>query len=226
MENLPEANNGTVRDIVAKESGFGSGKQYEKAKFILDNADDELIQSLDENKISIHGAYKRIINEKDELKKQNDQSKIKIKNLQNELNNKQKEVQKLTLLQTEINNNNIKIKRLEEDKLLLEKKVKLNEKEAEEYQQLKSNITNLQNEKSDLCRQIESITNISGFVVDIEHLLQNKLAPIKYSKAIAEQKSEPIIVNNLKEIVNRVRSWCDDMDNILLEKEYIDLEVI
>jgi ParB family chromosome partitioning protein len=34
---------GNSRDKVAEKLKIGSGKQYEKAKFILDNADDELI---------------------------------------------------------------------------------------------------------------------------------------------------------------------------------------
>jgi ParB family chromosome partitioning protein len=47
-------------EIVAKESGFGSKDTYRKAKFILDNADDDLIKQLDEKQISIHSAYQKI----------------------------------------------------------------------------------------------------------------------------------------------------------------------
>ncbi|MCL6611362.1 MAG: hypothetical protein K6T66_07485 [Peptococcaceae bacterium] len=40
LENFPEAleENGNSRDKVAEQVGFGSGKNYEKAKFIFDNA--------------------------------------------------------------------------------------------------------------------------------------------------------------------------------------------
>ena len=54
-ENFPEL--GQTRDIVAEQAGFGSGKNYEKAKFIADNADEETIQKLDEETISINRAY-------------------------------------------------------------------------------------------------------------------------------------------------------------------------
>lgn len=37
MEIFPQAENGLVRDIVATKLGIGSGKQYEKEKFISDN---------------------------------------------------------------------------------------------------------------------------------------------------------------------------------------------
>ncbi|WP_197261657.1 ParB N-terminal domain-containing protein [Brevibacillus laterosporus] len=55
-ENLPEAK-GETRDIVANVSGFGSGKQYEKAKYIADHADPEIIAQLDDDEISVHRAY-------------------------------------------------------------------------------------------------------------------------------------------------------------------------
>ncbi|EOQ18632.1 hypothetical protein [Bacillus cereus] len=48
---------GTTRDIVAEKIGIGSGKQYEKAKFIAENADSETIKQLDSEEISIHKAY-------------------------------------------------------------------------------------------------------------------------------------------------------------------------
>lgn len=39
METFPQAENGTVRDIVASKLNIGSGKQYEKEKYIVDNQD-------------------------------------------------------------------------------------------------------------------------------------------------------------------------------------------
>lgn len=56
-ENFPEGPVGQTRDIVADASGFGSGKQYEKAKYIADHAAPEIIAQLDAEEISIHRAY-------------------------------------------------------------------------------------------------------------------------------------------------------------------------
>ncbi|WP_328514460.1 ParB/RepB/Spo0J family partition protein [Brevibacillus laterosporus] len=53
-ENFPTLQ---TRDAVAGASGFGSGKQYEKAKYIADHADPEIIAQLDDDEISIHRAY-------------------------------------------------------------------------------------------------------------------------------------------------------------------------
>jgi ParB family chromosome partitioning protein len=55
-ENLPEQS-GQVRDIVAEQAGFGSGKQYDKAKYIMENATPEIIQQLDSGLISTHKAF-------------------------------------------------------------------------------------------------------------------------------------------------------------------------
>ncbi|MED1874165.1 hypothetical protein [Brevibacillus borstelensis] len=55
-ENFP-TRRGETRDIVADASGFGSGKQYEKAKYIADHAAPEIIAQLDAEEISIHRAY-------------------------------------------------------------------------------------------------------------------------------------------------------------------------
>jgi ParB family chromosome partitioning protein len=57
QENFPEQESGQVRDIVAEKAGFGSGKQFEKAKFILENATPEIVQQLDAGLITTHKAF-------------------------------------------------------------------------------------------------------------------------------------------------------------------------
>jgi ParB family chromosome partitioning protein len=56
-ENLPEEGRGQVRDIVAEQSGFGSGRNYDKAKYISENATTEIIEQLDAGLISTHKAF-------------------------------------------------------------------------------------------------------------------------------------------------------------------------
>lgn len=41
MEDVPQ---GSTRDAVANQSGFGSGKNFERAKYISENADEEMIK--------------------------------------------------------------------------------------------------------------------------------------------------------------------------------------
>ncbi|MEK4879434.1 MULTISPECIES: ParB N-terminal domain-containing protein [Paenibacillus] len=55
-ENLPEHESGQVRDIVGEQLGV-SGRQFDKMKFIKENATPEIIQQLDANIISTHKAF-------------------------------------------------------------------------------------------------------------------------------------------------------------------------
>ena len=54
---LKQGRRGCTRDIVGEVSGFGSGRQYEKAKFIHDNATEDIIKKLDSGEFSIHRAW-------------------------------------------------------------------------------------------------------------------------------------------------------------------------
>ncbi|MEC0242020.1 ParB N-terminal domain-containing protein [Paenibacillus dokdonensis] len=84
-ENLPDHGSGQVRDIVAEQAGFGSGKQYDKAKFIMENATPEIIQQLDEGMISTHKAFvetkdrlETALREAEERAEQAEQEKIEL----------------------------------------------------------------------------------------------------------------------------------------------------
>lgn len=107
---------------------------------------------------------------------------------------------------------------------LMTEKAELYEKDSLEYEKMKNDIEFLTNKKDDLGRQIESITSISGLVVDIDHLIKEKLAPVKYSRALLEAKDDDIVINNLCEIVQVVRQWCDEMNTYLPNKNnYVEV---
>jgi hypothetical protein len=97
-------------------------------------------------------------------------------------------------------------------------------KQAAEYKTLKTQIANLIKTKDDFNRQIDAVTELSGLVAKVEDFLKTELAPIKYSRAIHEQKQDEIVQRNLKEIVGRVQDWCDEMHDLVDEKNYVDVE--
>ncbi|HCL4447297.1 TPA: ParB N-terminal domain-containing protein [Clostridium botulinum] len=114
--------------------------------------------------------------------------------------------------------------RIENRLNLMTEKAELYEKDSLEYEKMKNDIEFLTNKKDDLGRQIESITSISGLVVDIDHLIKEKLAPVKYSRALLEAKDDDIVINNLSEIVQVVRQWCDEMNTYLPNKNnYVEV---
>lgn len=100
VETFPQAE-GKVRDVVAEKIGIGSGRQYEKEKYIVDNADTltpEDFADWDEGKLSTNKAYLKIkeqLAEKEnqiagyEAKmKRVDELKAKIQGLEKELANR------------------------------------------------------------------------------------------------------------------------------------------
>lgn len=81
-ENLPGQESGQVRDIVAEQVGFGSGKQFDKAKFIMENATPEIIQQLDEGVISTHKAF---VETKERLQREKEEAEERAEQAENEL---------------------------------------------------------------------------------------------------------------------------------------------
>lgn len=204
---------GRTTDIVAEKLNIGSGKQYEKEKYIVENQSSltsEDFDNWDEGKLSTNKAFLKIKQEKEQLQNQLRQERNKpptvidntdyyaIDKLKNQLTKKDKDMEF--------------IKR---EKEILEKKVKLNEEDAKKYKNLKEQIEYLQSEKEDIARQIESATSISGLIVEVENVLRTKLAPIKYSRAIQEQLKNPTVIKNVYEIVDRVECWCNEMKKVI-----------
>ena len=61
VENFPPSKKKEkTRDIVAKEVGFGSGKQYEKAKKVYQEAPEPIKKQWQEGKLSTHAAYQKV----------------------------------------------------------------------------------------------------------------------------------------------------------------------
>lgn len=48
---------GNTRDKIANDLDLGSGRNYDKAQYIYNNAPEELIQQLDDGRLSINKAY-------------------------------------------------------------------------------------------------------------------------------------------------------------------------
>ena len=67
----PERQSGEAREIVAKKSGFGSGKTYERAKYIAKHGGSEVLSRIDDKETSVYAAYNKIRKEKKPVKKQN-----------------------------------------------------------------------------------------------------------------------------------------------------------
>ena len=160
----------------------------------------------------------------DMSRRQIEELKRQLKQAEQEAEAERKERERLEREHAELINDEIEMLRKENESL--RKINEINERRAEEGDRIKSELERLGTAKDDYGRAINAATELSGLVVKIEHLLKDELAPIKYSRAITEQKDNEIVQRNLEEIIRIVRDWCNEMDSYLSKNNYIDVEVI
>lgn len=209
-QNFVEGKKGEVIDIVATKLGIGSGETYRKEKYIVDNADSSTLEQWDKQDISTHAAYVKIKSEKDALEnkiKQLEKKEPEVIDNTDYSSIRQKE-NELKQLQTKYNSQSEKIN-------ILNQRVAIFQEDSDKYRSLTTEIEKLTKDKSDIARRITAVTSISGLSIEIDFLLKEKLAPIKYSKALLEAKNDEIVQKNLSDIVYSVQRWCDDMKTYL-----------
>lgn len=107
---------------------------------------------------------------------------------------------------------------------LMTNKADAYEKDSLSYNKMKEEIMYLTQQKDDLGRKIQAITDISGLVVEVDNLIKQKLAPIRYSKSLLEAKDDKIVLKNLNDIVETVQQWCDEIKEYLPNKiNYVEV---
>ena len=160
----------------------------------------------------------------DMSRRQIEELKRRLRQAEKQAEAERRERERLEQEHTELTNDEIELLRKENESL--RKINEINERRAEEGDKLKDELERLGTSKDDYGRAINAATELSALVVKIEHLLKDELAPIKYSRAITEQRDNEVVQRNLSEIVSIVRGWCDEMDSYLNKNNYIDVEVI
>ena len=111
-----------------------------------------------------------------------------------------------------------RIKEIEYQKSILEKKVKLNQEDSDKFNKLKSDIEFLTKKKNDLGRQIDSATELAGLTVRLQKLLEGELAPIKFKRCMETLESSDVCVENLTEIIAKIDNWSNEMKKLLTNK--------
>ena len=239
---------GRVDSLVAKEVGFGSKDTYRQAEYIYQNADEEMIKQLDDGKLSINKAYNTLKDKARELESKAIQLEQEKQQLQSELQHEKSKqpVVETKTVETIIDNTDYEaMANLDKLKKELESKTKLYnlivEKEksheslmmaykqdSEDYNKLKRELELLAKKKTDLSRSLNSATELTGLIYEVERFIKEKLAPIRYSRALIDESNNWIVQKNIKEIVTVVQNWCDEMNEYLVDKncDIINVEVI
>lgn len=171
-ENFPTGGVGRTTDIVASKLGIGSGKQYEKEKYIVDNADTKTLEQWDNQEISTNKAYLKIKADKEKAEQ-------KVKSLEKEkagLEKQNKELIELQKLEHTAINDNADSNELNID----EKTIKIN----------KINVR-----VEDL---VTELSTIEYFLDDFEELpLESKNELLKHMKALNKLSSR--FINGIDE---------------------------
>lgn len=221
-ENFPK---GRTRDIVAEKLNIGSGKQYEKEKFIVDNQSSLSPTDFvdwDEGKLTTNKAFNKIKEEKERLEK-----KVK------ELESRKPEV---TIIEKEIDNTDYSLKEkneelssklfsIESEKQTLElmnqtlkssnettkKLMEQYQKESEEYRKIKSKMIDLGLEPNGDYNLANAATEIAKLTTEIEDMLTNKLAPIKYKNFMIAVQNNDVLKLNFSNTLHFVKDWYESM---------------
>lgn len=248
-ENFPlRGKEGETRDIVASKLGIGSGKQYEKEKYIVDNAPPALLSQWDNGDISTHAAYIQIKKEKDKLEQRVKQlesqpPKIIEKVIDNTdttlLSRNKKLLDDLEKLKRDNENLICTNKLLESSKKstenISESYKRLSEeykKQSEEYISVKSKIIDMGLDPEGEYNLFSAASEIAKLTKEIESLLVDKLAPVKYKNFMIAVKSSDSLRKNFKNTLDMINDWYVTMLDYINEGEnknynnIIDMEEI
>lgn len=217
VQNFAQCECGRSRNVVATKLGFGSGEQYRKEKFIVDNKDSltpDDFADWDEGKLSTNKAFLKI-------KKKNDSLEEKIKELEKKLRNTSLNSDNFL---AEINSYKKKLHNQEEYQEQLEQTIKTYEKESEQYKKLESELGFISLQKNDLSRKINSATELSGLTIKLQTILEKDLAPIKFKRCMEVLDSSEVAVENLCDIIHNIKRWINEIETFLPNNGYRGME--
>lgn len=118
-----------------------------------------------------------------------------------------------------------KLKKVTDDKAELDKRLKDQQKAIGQVEEIQNQIKDLNTQKDDISRQMDSAVTLARLSVQIEDMLKNQLAPIRYSRALMERRDSKAAMQNLDEIISTVEHWCSEIRG-LMPNNYVEVEVI
>lgn len=198
MENFPQAENGAVRDIIAKRLKI-SGKQYEREKYIVahkDEVDFEKYRLWNENKISTNKIYTIIKNSQSKEPNEDNHQCTKDANIEYE-------------------------KRIAD----LEKTIQDKDAEIAQYKS-DANYTFFSTAKNNISRGMDESDAVYNMGRSVYNLLKEELAPLKYSREMDLAKRNETVRENMLDLVDSVNQWCMEMYSMLKNKEQDVIDII
>lgn len=128
-------------------------------------------------------------------------------------------------LKDEIENQRKEAKRKEEYLQSVKDAYDSAKKRIDKYESTERRIEALTRQEQELAKQINIVTELSTVSCEIESLLKEKLAPIRYAKSLSNLEND-IVKNNLESILKNVSNWLKEMETYLnyTEVEYESID--
>jgi len=213
---------GNSRDEVAEQIGFGSGEQYRKAKFIAEHAEPEIIQQLNEEKISINKAHLETKAKLDAAERKAKDAEAKAKAEQNrvqdlerkltEAQNKEPEIIEKTVT-VEVVPEKVKdqLSKLKEEQKWYQAKIKqLNEEQRVLRESPEAELRKEEQAATDVIMQIY------GFI--------EKTAPLLVINSSLRLISRPELRMECRSAIIKARQWLDKIENELnVNDNYVEV---
>lgn len=164
---------------------------------------------------------------KQQAEKQAEQAKkseeIALRKLEEEQSKEPEVIERVIEDETKINQLEKQVEHIEQEKKMLENRLSLNEKDANEYRRLQDDINNLRSKRDDVVRQIDNASSIGKFIARIDRSFEEDLAPIKYSRAIEELGRSEVVQDSLENIVSKVENWCREIRGLMKDKNIVEV---
>ena len=228
-QNSSEGHKNETRQIVAEQVGFGSHDTLRKAQFIADNADQELIEKLNQELISINKAYNDLKRHNEDLfvtSRFNGTQNVELKTKVVEL---KKEVENLKLLADNLhaqweNEKNkppqviketVEVQKIPED--YKEVKRKLQEKEDELLALTQAQLT--MKDKFIIHNTFSTLAQAVG-----KHMKKLELEVVKYPGDPDVTRNILSTIQILEESLKIMRTWTDiPKGSVIVDGQFIDV---
>ena len=235
-ENFPGGETGRARDKVAQAVGLGSGRQYEKAKYIADH-DPEALERIDSGESSIHREYQR-------LRAELEQKDERILKLQQALEEELKKPP--NVIQVEKMPDGVRDQLIKQDKQIKELQAELEalREKRGDVSELETRKRELQQELADLIeqqRKLKESVDYEGFLLnnasEFAAKFQRAAKPLKEVKGELEALGQNATfhwsvvrrvqadIQVIEEVLDMVRQMCRtvNVSNVVEEGGVIDV---
>lgn len=168
--------------------------------------------------------------ELEQSKEDNESSQQKIKQLAEQppkvITETVEDTAEIKRLTSEVKSYEKLLDQVREEKKDLEQQMEQSKMTKEQIMKMKDSMRVLNTRHSNLKQKLDDIGEVQRFIMKVDEIRTEGMAPIMYSKAIDRLSEESLVLDNLKETVESVGRWYHDMENILNKFHVIEGDVI